>query len=502
MLKVSDMFTDRMVLRHSRPNPVWGLAAPGERVAVRLNDATFDCEADAQGRWLVWADTPRAGTKLTLTVTAGGETVSFADAVAGEVWLAGGQSNMELPLMCMTDGEKYARTADRDNVRIRRIPRRCNADRQAGWHFFPTESYDEEWVYADRKEAALTSAIGYVFAAKLSKALGTPVGIIDCNWGGTKVQPWLSMESLMAHDDTRRDVETFAEVRRGLGDRAHTLLEEYERSVRQAAINDPDFIEHNLADPLAFLKEDKLIQFVPLGGEGDPQEPGSLYEYMVKRVAPYGLNGVLWYQGESNGQAGEAERYEELFNRLLDCWRGAWMDPSLPFLTCQLATFEATRHGGHPVWPVIRALQERCAKTCHNVSMAVLLDVGEECNIHPLRKEPVGDRLYRLAMEDVYGIPARAHQAEIVAVETHSGGARLTFNKPIELRQGDLPELCDANGCSPTQATIEQGNVLCLRCEQGREILGVRYAQRNWLMPSLFDADGLPIAPFVWHGQA
>ena len=93
-LTVADIFSDHMVLRHSRLNPVWGHALAGSEVTVRLGGYEASCLADAQGQWMTWIDTPGPGEIACMTVTCGAEAVTFTDVACGEVWLAGGQSNM------------------------------------------------------------------------------------------------------------------------------------------------------------------------------------------------------------------------------------------------------------------------------------------------------------------------------------------------------------------------------------------------------------------------
>ena len=498
LLTVADIFSDHMVLRHSRLNPVWGTAPAGAEVEVRLAWKTASCCADDQGRWTVWIDAPGPGSVTRMTVRCGEESVAFEDVACGEVWLAGGQSNMELPLMCMNGAAKWADDAVNANVRLKKIPRRTGEKRQAGWHFYPTESYDEPWQHADRDSAAKFSAIGYVFGAMLAKKLHMPVGVIECNWGGTMIQSWMPTDHIMAHEDTRRDMAAYQAARDAMGEeKAREVFEEYQRTVRQAMINEPDFVDNNLKDPLNFLKEDRNIAFIPMGGDGSHEKPGVLYDYMVARVAPYGLSGVLWYQGEANGMEGEAQRYADLFGRMLRIWRGAWMDPKLPFLTCQLAPFLTSLYwGDRDNWPELRRQQELCSDLYSRTSMAVLLDVGMERNIHPLDKEPVAERLYRLALEDVYGIPAQAHAARPVSCTLGQGCVTVCFTEPVEMREGEKPMLLTVAGRTPARVEQPDPCTLALYPQEDGPLQGACYAQSSWLVPGLFDHKGLPVAPF------
>lgn len=496
-LRIADVFSDHMVLRHSRPNPVWGEAEPGAAVAVRLGGKETACVADDAGRWLAWIDTPPAGIVARMEVEGCGERVAFEDVACGEVWLAGGQSNMEQPLMCVNGARPWVDRAGESNVRLKRIPRRCGNAPEPGWHFFPCEGVDSPWERANSEGAATFSAIGFVFGAMLSEKLSMPVGLIECDWGGTPIQAWLPSAEIMTREDTRADLAAFMDARAALGDGAGKAYEAYLRTVRQAAIHEPDYILNNLNDPLNFLREDRNIAFPPLGAIGDPQQPGVLYDHMVARVAPYGLSGVLWYQGEANGMRGEAARYGGLFARLADNWRRAWRDPALPFLTCQLAPFDTGLYWKDAAdWPELRAQQQWCADTVRGVSMAVLLDLGMERNIHPLEKIPVADRLCRLALEDVYGIPAEARAPRPMTWERVEDGVRLRFDGPIALRDGLPPQLTVDDVPIPTDARITAPCILELRRKTDALPNGASYAQKGWLVPALFGANGLPVAPF------
>lgn len=497
-LQVSELFSDHMVLRHSRQNPIWGTAPAGALIEVQLGKTSSFCTAASSGQWMVWIDTPGAGVVTSMQIHCGTDEIHFVDVACGEVWLAAGQSNMELPLMCIEGGAFWADQASQENVRLKSISRRCRDEQQAGWHFYPTESPDEPWKLVDRKSAAHFSAIGYVFGALLSRRLNMPVGLIECNWGGTMIQSWMPVTHLLDCPDTRKDWEKYQAVRASMGEgQAHQYLEDYQRTVRQALINDPDYLEGNLRDPLHFLEQDRNIAFIPLGGLGDPQEPGSLYEHMVCRAAPYGLSGVLWYQGEANGMRDEAHRYAGLFGRMLALWRKAWHDPALPFLTCQIAPFQTSLYWGERAdWPELRAQQQLCTELYSHVSMAILLDAGMQYNIHPLNKQTPAERLYRLALEDVYGIPSQAHAAHPLYCVLHDNCLIIRFSKPIELRNGLVPAVLSSEGECIVSVKQNSSCELQLQLPDAGNVLGASYAQNDWLTPGLYDANGLPVAPF------
>ena len=353
---VSEMFGDHMVLCHSRENPVWGTAAPGAVVQIRLGEYSAETVAGPDGRWRTQIQTPGAGEITEMALRCGQEEIVFRDVACGEVWLAGGQSNMEMPVLAVHGAKEMARAESYPNVRLRTIPRRCRAEKQFGWHFQPMDGTDSGWLLPSEQTVAKFSAIGYGFAAGLAEKMRMPVGIIDMSWGGTVIQAWMPQEELLAHDDTRRDVERFQARRAALGEEAERSFLRNQASLRAVLERTPDFVERSLEDMQYYTRLEREIDWPPEAAVGDPNEPGSLFAHMVAATAPYGIRGVLWYQGESNALVGEAGRYAGLFARMRESWQQAWGRP-LPFLTCQLATFDPFIWGGGYDWVTLREQQ-------------------------------------------------------------------------------------------------------------------------------------------------
>lgn len=491
---VSEMFGDHMVLCHSRENPVWGTAAPGGVVQIRLGEYSAETAAGPDGRWQTLIQTPGAGEITEMALRCGQEEIAFRDVACGEVWLAGGQSNMEMPVLAVHGAKEMARAESYPNVRLRTIPRRCRAEKQFGWHFQPMDGTDSGWLLPSEQAVAKFSAIGYGFAAGLAEKLGMPVGIIDMSWGGTVIQAWMPQEELLAHDDTRRDVERFQARRAALGEEAERSFLRNQASLRAVLERTPDFVECSLEDMKYYTRLEREIDWPPEAAVGDPNEPGSLFAHMVAATAPYGIRGVLWYQGESNALVGEAGRYAGLFARMRESWQQAWGRP-LPFLTCQLATFDPFIWGGGYDWVTLREQQALCARTMEGVSMAVLVDAGEEKDIHPHEKRVVARRLLDLALRDVYGEPVwDVFPPEPVGCTRQGDILRVTFTGPVELRPGgDGLKILTDTGLVPCEATLVDDCTLEIAAPDG---LGVAYGRSEWFIPSLFGRNGAPVGPF------
>ncbi len=182
MLTTAAVFSDHMVLQRGKPIPVWGTCTPGEPVTVTLGGEKRTAYADQQGDWMAVLPPMDSREALTLTVRSGPEELRFSDAVLGEVWLAGGQSNMELPLRDCRDARREIRLSAGRNIRFYTVPR-CPTEGPE-WE---SAQRDSRWRAASPDTAGDLSGAAWFFAVQIAEALQVPVGIINCCWGGTSV---------------------------------------------------------------------------------------------------------------------------------------------------------------------------------------------------------------------------------------------------------------------------------------------------------------------------
>lgn len=207
---------DHMVLQRETDAAIWGWGTPGERVRVRGSWMGEDRSAEVagDGRWIVRIPTPAAGGPHTITIS-DGTTITLTDIMSGEVWLCGGQSNMEWPIRALTSGDaaKTINEADDPNIRIFEVRRNVSlqpqADCEAGL-----------WGPVTSQRAPEISAVAYFFAKRLREELGVPVGLIESNWGGTRVEAWMSPEALAPFDEYDAELETIRMATGDPGDRA------------------------------------------------------------------------------------------------------------------------------------------------------------------------------------------------------------------------------------------------------------------------------------------
>ena len=210
-----NVYSDHMVFQRGAPITVTGSASPFQRVRVAFDDLAKSAVADGDGSWSVEFPPHEAGTGHIVRVDAPtGASIVLKDVAVGDVWIAGGQSNMEFPVVGpqfygLEDGKKTAASADDPDLRILRVQRMVSPDGPC--RDFPQGA---KWLPATSPEAVgPCSAVGYLFAQYLRKRLGNvPVGIVSTNLGGCRIEPWIDEPTLRRHDSTD-ELQKIAAVR-------------------------------------------------------------------------------------------------------------------------------------------------------------------------------------------------------------------------------------------------------------------------------------------------
>lgn len=494
MFKTAAVFSDNMVLQREKCVKIFGTGDCG-KIAVSINGATAEGEI-RDGKWFVTLPPMSAADGLEMTVSDGETKAVFRNVSIGEVWLAGGQSNMELELQNAKDGKEYLSklTADMPirfyyTNKAKTVSHAMEMEKNAGWGVCDPEG-SKAW-----------SAVGYHFAAKLSQELGVTVGIIGCNWGGTSASAWVSKETLSCDSELNSYLEEYAEKTAGKTEeeliadyKAYELAEEeFNRKSAECYAKNPDITWDEVQEICG------VCQWPGPMAPNNPFRPCGLYETMVMRVCPYTLRGFTYYQGESDDH--KPKMYYKLLTRLIDRWRTDWEDDSLPFEIVQLPMFKYKNDPDYKHWCLIREAQMKAFRTIKNTGIAVISDCGEFDNIHPVDKKPVGERLALQVMKNVYGMDVEAFGPIYESAVFSKNRVEISFShaeQGFEIRGGEITGF-EAAGSdkefAPAKAEIS-GEKIILTCETENPEY-VRYDWYNWIEPSVFGKEsGIPLAPF------
>ncbi len=380
--KLAEMFSEHAVLQRDINLPIWGTAAPGEKVTVTLCEQTGKATADEKGDWKLVLPPLAAGGPFELTVSASNK-FTLKDILVGEVWLCSGQSNMALPLSEATNAEAEIAAADHPLVRVFRVNGNA-ADA-------PQKYNGGAWKISTPAVAGEFSAVAYFFARDLQKHLNIPVGVITAAVGSSFAENWTDRDVLAADPDLRPIV-----------DRADAIIFDWARSIHLSTIVAETWLFDTEAAKVAGKLPPPLPNFtIPPYPMWQNTVCSGMYNGMIAPLAPVAIRGVLWYQGEANTI--RAQQYQKLLPALITSWRKQWAQGDFPFLFVQLPNNNPAKH--QPVesdWAELRESQLKVSKTVPNTAMAITIDIGEAESIHPRNKQEVGRRLCLLAQSLVF----------------------------------------------------------------------------------------------------
>lgn len=452
-LHLPEIWQSGMIVQRNVPLTLRGRADAGRKITVELDGRKFRAVANNRGDWTVKTSPLVSGPKYTLTVTDGDSTIVLSNILAGEVWLASGQSNMEFPLSVKPVEDSLLRVYD-----MKPIARTDNYE----WPDSVKAETDVLRHYSRTTWGAPTpsfSAVAYHFARQLRDSLRVPVGIIGNAIGGSPTESWIDINSLEA---------SVPEIL------INPLTNDYLQKWVQGRIR-----ENLGADALS---------------SRHPYEPSYLFAAAIRPLKGFPIAGTIWYQGESN--AHNIELHEQLFPLLIDSWRREFENSNMPFYFVQLSSID------RPSWPEFRDSQRRMADAIPYVGMAVSSDVGDSLDVHPTRKAPVGERLARLALHRTYGYDDLADCGPTLASAISANGKMiLTFAEAegLTTADGSSPrtfEVAETEGVYyPAEAEIIDNKII-LKNMNVKTPRYVRYAWQPFTRANVVNGAGLPASTF------
>jgi len=513
-VKLPAFFSDHMVLQRDIPAPVWGTAAPGEKVAVAFAGQSVATTADASGRWQIkLAPLPANATAQVLTIR-GTNTVTVNDVLVGDVWLASGQSNMDSPLSSGSAAQALPEATD-PLIRFFKVTKSVAAT--------PQSDVKGKWELSTPVTAKNFSAVAYFFAKEIRRTQNVPVAVFNDAWGGTPIKTWMNVESLRSSSSpvlakTLAEWEKALAQHRSVKDKPE-LMTAYYGDMKDWETNVQPRIKAAKAagKPAPADARPEPVQPDPIAMPSSskrPNTPTISYNAMIAPLAPYGIRGVLWYQGEADASRGL--EYRELFPALIQGWRTVWGQGDLPFLFVQLPS------NGKDTVPVaaqsntIPWLREAQARSLAlpATGMAVTLDIGNPADVHPDNKIHTGQRLALVARETVYGEKITG-TSPLYRDHTVSGGAiRIRFtNTGGGLVIGEAPWRPAGAEAWPKDKLVGfyiagedrkwvdasariEGDAVIVSAPSVTAPVAVRYGWASSPPVNLSNKEGLPAAPF------
>lgn len=496
LFSLASPFRNRAVLQRGKVLHIWGYGENGRTVTVKLNQNQGSAVV-ADGRWICHLPPQTVCRGIRLSASCDEKTIVCDDICIGDVFLAGGQSNMEFLMEYATHWDEAKELPGNPEIRMFNQPRltfegQIKSQPECGYWF---DDRDPAW--------ARFSAVGYWFARYLQPDLNVPVGIIGCNWGGTSASAWIPEKCLKT-----KELQVYLDDY-FLALSSYDVQKDREQSLKGwASLETPEHkaevvrimkgMSRKEQKKYMAAKEDAL--FIPMGPY-NKNRPGGLYEPMFLKVAPYSFKAVLWYQGENDDH--HPKVYSCLFRKLTDQWRWDLMDEKLPFLCVQLAPFESWMFLDGARFPLVRKQQELACKEISNCFVTSTMDIGMRFDIHPKEKRELGRRLCLLAEEELYGRAVIGRPPKAISCKRARNCVEILFDR----NTGDL----HAEGKIKALFSVSQReksyriksvkvrkNTVVLELDDAMtdEPLQIDFAVKPYCSVKLYNNSGIPALPF------
>jgi len=443
--KLPSFFGDNMVLQQKDTINIWGTDFPNTTIKITTgwgeNSIT---KADFNGKWSTKIKTPKADKKPYKLIIEGSNKLVFKNVLLGEVWLASGQSNMEMPVKGypntpINGSNEAILNAKNSNIRL------FHTNRQTS--LTPLENVIGKWTEATPKTVANFSAVAYFFGKKLNTVLDVPIGLINSSWGGASAEAWTDKESLKQFED--------------------------------------------------------IVLPIKIPKKGVMHAPTLLYNGMIAPFIGFNIKGAIWNQGETNRT--RPEQYKKLLPVMIKGWRDKWNIGDFSFYMCQVAPFY---YGTGEYSPFIVESQVYIMKTVKNTGLATSTDIGNCHTIHAPEKIQIGNRLAYWALAKDYNFEAIAYSGPIYKsmeifernkirvlfekTDRDRGLTNYTNNKDLK----GFQIAGDDQIFYPAKAKIAWNKSIIIWSDKVSNPVAVRYAFGNCILGTLYNTAGIPAASF------
>jgi sialate O-acetylesterase len=494
-LRLAQVFKDHMVLQREKPVSVWGWTDPGSSVSVSFAGQNPTTQANDKGYWRVTFDALAASTESReLKVSNGSQSVTLKDVLVGDVWLCAGQSNMARPLRnCSIDYPFFRKyTEDAEYPQVRFFDCSSDVSKVPLEDFDPLLQKDAVWKAVDKTTSLDVMSMAFFFSKELNKKLGVPVGLLQVAVSGTPLTAWMAPE-------------TFDALAAEFSD-----LPNYEAAF---AAKDPDLAKASkgtFKNWEEFTAAEIAWKANPTGPKPGSDlsgiltdYPGVLYNSRIHPLAPMGIRGVLWHQGES----GPGERHKERLMANIQQWRKLYGQDFF-FIWGSLTRKTSSPPPMAPALTPDNVNEEflLASQSFKPEDHAVLINFADLGNTatHWARMEEAGQRMARAAFASVYGKPetvftgpelveAKIEGAKVRAKFRHMGGG-LVYEPSVDGISGFVIE---GSGSALHWAEVAvEGDTIVLSHPDVSIPANVYYGWHNNPHETLFNKEGYPAYPF------
>jgi sialate O-acetylesterase len=436
-LSIHNLFQSNMVIQRDKPIVVWGWAKPDDVVTVSFAGKQGTATAGKDGAWSVALPAMPANSAPQQMITKGKtETVTLDNILLGDVWVLGGQSNMQHPLSRVEEGTVEIASANLPGVRLLTIPQIIDNKEKKN---FPRrqaqKQADGDWDVCSPTTVGEFSGIGYTFGRRIHLASQIPIGIIDASQFGTTVEAWTPLSILRSMDsdavraqlaDWDKKAAVPWDARKDLENR----IKQFDKMMAELAKQG----KPSNAKPPSDLRP---------GAIDNQNYPGNCYNSMIAPIAGFAVKGAIWHQGFNNSRYDAPEFYYQVFPRMIESWRAAFNDAKMPFGIISLCTDGIPQTLDHydecmlNMGVYVREAQYKVFLDYFeagdkNIGFASSFDLRRAW-YHPQEKIPAGERIARWAMATQYGLEKFAYWKPpmITKMETKDGTILLHFDSEV-----------------------------------------------------------------------
>ena len=477
-LKLANIFSDNMILQRDKPIHIWGEAVPGKVIVVSFGKESRSAKVKTDSTWGIYLTKQKANRNpQTLSVVSGDERISLNNILIGDIWICSGQSNMEWAMSKEMHWQQEKVNAAQPLIRFINPPpagryvygvaytdslnRRLTKDSFYFWN---------GWQVCDSSTIKPMSAVGYYFAKSIVAKENIPIGLINLSIGGAPLETFISRDALQNSKQFAPKVKS--------NWLTNEALPAWSRERGKQNVGD---------NPNGF--GDDL-------GLNHAYKPGFAYKCGVEPILPLPVQGVIWYQGESNSLEKKwVEECKDLLHLQIDDYRKKWKQPGMPFYWVQLSSIDTAKYKSQ-FWPQFRDEQRKLLSEVKNGGMAVCSDIGFKNDVHPTNKKDVGERLARWALNKLYKqnivpsgpLPLKASYSQ--------GKVIISFEymaKGLKTSDGEKLKGFSLDGKNEVEAIMGDSGILIFTDKYPEYVY---YGWKPYSDGNLVNSEGLPASTF------